>query len=752
MLVVTVTVTVAGASIALVKLKSAQDVAPAAFSSTTFTITNPNDGIVSFVVDAAGARALGSAIIDVVVQDNDVGGTRDSQSINIKVERKLELSQIVFQAFNPADGQVIGVPGGSLPTSTGVVFRLLNEQNLPVANELVRFAALSSVPGINVIPDALSGADGTVSTVVSAGTVASPITVRATVASNPLLFADSRSIGVVGGLPNSATSAFKCDTKAAFSPFDTDCVAQLNDRFTNVVTTPLNVQFRAEGGNIPATVAAAGGLAAGNYAFSEPGPGSADVLEWSHSVVRPTSATSTLRAAFPGCFDATNRSTCDLLAICTSTNSAINVFCPLAPSTLSPDSVLCINDISDDALDALNIGGNPLTFADWELEAFTDANSTAATQLLAYDDEHRACGLPLSCLEGNLGLGLIGDTADNCPVNAGCLDFTTATECPQAGLLDILAAVRGEEAFDDANGNGVHDDAESFIDYPEPFLDKNSSCSFDDVNGLARLTSNEKVRLSDLFIDGDRDGKFGFGTNVAQNIAGTETNDRHDANTEIFLKTSVVLLQGRLLQFGEPVAANLCGANGAAVVACRSTDTGSALARTSTCTENALSHLGGEALLGSCRPVASEFRDNDVVNMVFRWTDSNGNCPTADFAGAPSITVDGPAKVFFDDAAYDDSQCGASPGSVNASNSARPWCEEHTGMGSRLRRVQIQADCGGLTGVQPVKLTFSLDGTNVTQFVSVGCPVCGDNIVEGDEECDETSATCDPVACTRIAP
>ncbi len=42
---------------------------------------------------------------------------------------------------------------------------------------------------------------------------------------------------------------------------------------------------------------------------------------------------------------------------------------------------------------------------------------------------------------------------------------------PRDGLATILAVVRGHEAFDDLNGNGVFDDGEPFDDEGEPFLD-----------------------------------------------------------------------------------------------------------------------------------------------------------------------------------------------------------------------------------------------------------------------------------------
>ena len=61
---------------------------------------------------------------------------------------------------------------------------------------------------------------------------------------------------------------------------------------------------------------------------------------------------------------------------------------------------------------------------------------------------------------------------------------------PEDGLSRLIAVVRGEEAFTDANGNGVYDLGEPFVDAPsEPFIDANDNGQWDpgefyvDTNG-----------------------------------------------------------------------------------------------------------------------------------------------------------------------------------------------------------------------------------------------------------------------------
>jgi hypothetical protein len=67
---------------------------------------------------------------------------------------------------------------------------------------------------------------------------------------------------------------------------------------------------------------------------------------------------------------------------------------------------------------------------------------------------------------------------------------------PTDGLVTILAVVRGQEAFVDANSNGVYDSGEQFLDEGEPFLDVDDDGVFDpqydppaccDSNGNGRV-------------------------------------------------------------------------------------------------------------------------------------------------------------------------------------------------------------------------------------------------------------------------
>lgn len=58
-------------------------------------------------------------------------------------------------------------------------------------------------------------------------------------------------------------------------------------------------------------------------------------------------------------------------------------------------------------------------------------------------------------------------------------DGKAATCNPRDGLVTVIAVTTGEEQWTDANGNGVWDPGEDFVDLPEPFVDANDNGQFD---------------------------------------------------------------------------------------------------------------------------------------------------------------------------------------------------------------------------------------------------------------------------------
>jgi hypothetical protein len=83
----------------------------------------------------------------------------------------------------------------------------------------------------------------------------------------------------------------------------------------------------------------------------------------------------------------------------------------------------------------------------------------------------------------------------------------------------MLAYTRGEEPFTDLNGNGSHDTGEPFVDFPEPFVDKQDNCVRNDATNPADEYYIDPagypggvadpylvLQNTDSFIDGNNDG------------------------------------------------------------------------------------------------------------------------------------------------------------------------------------------------------------------------------------------------------
>lgn len=80
---------------------------------------------------------------------------------------------------------------------------------------------------------------------------------------------------------------------------------------------------------------------------------------------------------------------------------------------------------------------------------------------------------------------------------------------PRDGWVTVLATVLGEEAFNDANGNGLYDSGESFTDLGEPFYDKNDDgCRNDGTNKNCSGTVSASTDPFEEYIDATGNGSY----------------------------------------------------------------------------------------------------------------------------------------------------------------------------------------------------------------------------------------------------
>lgn len=696
-----------------------------AFVGSDGVTETPEDDARSYMI-TTGAFTNGAASIAVEVTPNVPTGVarivalgRDSanhtvqREIVINVERAPILQAIVFDQANPA---TIGVQGGSLPSSTAVSFVLYDDAGRAMPNVGVSFTSNATADrGITVTANAVSDANGRVVTVLSAGTVPGPVTVRVSAESGligsdgaPILrTSQSNPIPIVGGLPSFETSSFECGPggrAALYSPYTVDCAATLVDKFSNVVPG-LQVQFSAEAGAEAATTSAAGGVADISIASTEELRPLADMLGWSYGLAVPNFATELVGTAFTltdaqACFDASTNTRCDLLKLCDDPAANAMGYCPL------PENGGACH-VGHDLSTGIRAANTLLS--DATLTPLTAA-TTRAADIQAYLDDFRSCGFPVACLTGRVeglfrfdGLGIDIVDGDYCPVDPGCLDFTTATECPQDSIRTIIAAVRGAEAFsdfngngvfdyDDANNNGVHDPGEAvlgddYVDMPEPYLDRNDNCFRDDASDNQRFVYRpiEKVRNTDQFADVNGDGEYGFN--------GDETSGSWDFDTQIFLTEKILEIPSGNLELGEVCAtanANHTCRDGS-VRFCRQLPSGDLFAEG--CPIPPLGLLPGTFASHS---------------FAYRWNDGNGNCPSVNFSDTASVAAGGPVTLTGDVAVdLDEDTCGY----WELMNPLSPYCTSVPFSAAPLLRGTIREKCTEADDpVTLVTVGFTLDG------------------------------------------
>jgi hypothetical protein len=686
-------------------------------------------GATELLVVEADFDAEGNAEVDLVVVPNvppgivrisalaRAGNRTVARDVALNVDRAPILQSIVAQPLNPS---VIGVRGSVVASSTVVRFQLFDDRGAPMAGVPVVFAAnLTSDRGIQVGRDDVSSADGFVQTVVAAGTIAGPVSVLVTaqpVSPDPGVVLDpltvqSPTIAVVGGLPNFISSFMACDKAIPATEGTTfNCSVTLVDRFSNL-TADQTVQFRAEGsGTTAVAVTGSGGGAAAQLVVDDGDTQSgASVTLWSYGAIPSVEdiVAGRLPARFATCFDGTITTPCDLLDLC----DAAPAFCPLPLG--------CLDDAS--VADGLLVSG---------LDATNPAIDT-------YVATHRACGFPTTCLRGRLELsgGVPGFDGDECPVALGCMDYSSATECPADGVMTVIASTRGEEGFTDGNGNGVFDffddngngrhdlnealktraerclggrcelsgaacaannpctgsvPLDDFVDLTEPFLDKNDSCSRDDFTNVPRFrfTPAQRVKHTDLFNDVDGNGVFGYGDPNAPTL----TNGLYDADTEIFMTSHVLLIGDPVLRFGAPCSPGAPG-----------------------CTDN----ITPSGLIGiDPGGLPSSIAADGSIAITYRWADLNGNCPSPGFTARALVTVTGPVEISGKTQLnLTDKGCGF----AGEGNALAPYCEELPDLGAPSGSVIVTANCEGKEEPATGSVSFTLGDEEESYTFIVRC-------------------------------
>ncbi len=202
--------------------------------------------------------------------------------------------------FVSASSTALGLKGTGLNQTSTVTFKVLDSSGFALPGVAVGFALSTSVGGLSLSPvTAISASDGTVRTVVSAGTVHGVVRVTATIPAvasgpnpSPELSTQSNGLTVTAGLPTSGSFSISLG-KASNAPAGAAACPNVEAFGINLVTVPVTVQLADRYNNpvpdgTPVAFHTDGGTIGGSCTtpLNSPGDGACAVT-WTSSNPRP---------------------------------------------------------------------------------------------------------------------------------------------------------------------------------------------------------------------------------------------------------------------------------------------------------------------------------------------------------------------------------------------------------------------------------------------------------------------------------
>ncbi|KQC10654.1 MAG: hypothetical protein APR62_11625 [Smithella sp. SDB] len=235
-----------------------------------------------------GCASGSTAIIDTITASVTTGAT---SAANITVEPTL-VSNIQFVSAEPETIGIKGTGSAALPQSSLVTFKVVDNSNKGKAGEAVNFSLLpSTIPGgVSFSPSsAISAGDGTVTTMVTSGTVPTPVWVVATLSSDPAIKSQSNKLVITTGLPSQNRFTLAVQTHNiegwGYAGVPSTLTVYAFDRLGNSVPDETAVSFVSEGGGItPGSCEITDGKCSVTFLSGNPLPASGRVIVLAYAV------------------------------------------------------------------------------------------------------------------------------------------------------------------------------------------------------------------------------------------------------------------------------------------------------------------------------------------------------------------------------------------------------------------------------------------------------------------------------------
>lgn len=209
----------------------------------------------------------------------------DSKNATVTIT-PLTASSVSFVSASPANIGLKGMGGAGIQETSVVTFKVLNTAGLPSSGQQVDFTLNTSVGGLSLTSASGStAADGTVTTIVQSGTIATTVRVTATIRTTTIS-TQSDQLVVSTGVPSQdgfSVSVATLNTESWNTDGVADVVtARLSDHFHNPVPDGTAVYFTTSGGSIAPFCTTARGTCSVTWTSQSPRPlnGRARVLAY----------------------------------------------------------------------------------------------------------------------------------------------------------------------------------------------------------------------------------------------------------------------------------------------------------------------------------------------------------------------------------------------------------------------------------------------------------------------------------------
>lgn len=164
-------------------------------------------------------------------------------------------SNISYDSATPATIYITGTSGAGKLTDSVVKFKVVDSSGNPVAGKLVNFSLSTTIGGIKLNDTtATSDASGVASVTVSAGTVPTPLWVKATLADDATIVSQSPNLSIVTGLPTQDRFSVALETLniEGWRRDGTTTTATIHafDRLGNPVPDGTAINFVSEGAGV----------------------------------------------------------------------------------------------------------------------------------------------------------------------------------------------------------------------------------------------------------------------------------------------------------------------------------------------------------------------------------------------------------------------------------------------------------------------------------------------------------------------